>query len=199
MGVTIGVLIYAFVPLAGLVLFIVRQGLNSILAMPHLLWWFIGGSILGVWGLHLLFQLGKRCFSGLPEPRLASRSHGHLSEVRRSLSSAELETYSQEKIKQLLTTLTINLISLRLDISEEEARKLYFRGDWTEDETVKAYFYRERGPLKKRKLLLRWLIKSEKPMFLKETYAVLNRLSHYSHSPDGGKFDHPNDSDKPGL
>jgi hypothetical protein len=118
-----------------------------------------------------------------------------MGELRSSLYEARWETYSQDKVRQLLSSLAIHLISLRLDISEEEARKLYFRADWTEDEIVKAYFYKERAAVKKRRLLPRWFKKSGPSLFLKETGQILNRLGHYSHSINGGEFDHANDKD----
>ena len=195
--VLVGVLVYALSPLLNVFLFFFRQGINLILAIPQLVWWLIGGAILTFWGLHLLVQLRKSALlPGVPEPQPARQSRGHLSELRKSLYEADSGSYSQDRVRQHLSTLAIDLISLRLDMSEEEARKLYFRADWTEDQIVKAYLYKEREmATKNRGRLPRWFKKSQPSVFLKETGQVLNRLDHYSHSPNGGKFGHPNDSD----
>ena len=191
--VLLGLLIYALSPLLGLFLVVLRAGVDVILAMPQIVWWLIGVTIMVVWGLHLLLRLGKNALPSIPEPLPLSRSRGRLSELRRSLYEANSGTYSQDKVRQLLSSLVIDLISLRLDISEAEARNLYFRADWTEDEIVKEYLYRERdSTTKKRRRLPKWFKKSEPSLFLKETGQILNRLSHYSHSVNGGKFGHAN-------
>ncbi len=193
--VLVGVLIYVLSPLLNVFLFFFRQGINLTLAVPQIVLWLTGGVILTVWGLHLLVQLKKSALPGIPEPQSTRQSQGHLSELRKSLYEADSGTYSQDRVRQHLSTLAIDLISLRLDVSEEEARKHYFRADWTEDEIVKAYFNKEKDTTaKNRRRLPRWLKKSEGSLFLKEISQVLNRLDHYKHSPNGGKFGHPNDS-----
>jgi hypothetical protein len=194
--ILVGVLIYALSPLLDLFLFVFRQGINLILAMPQIVWWLVGEAILTFWGLHLLVDLGRGAFSEIPDLQPAPRSQGYLRELRKSLYEADSGTYSQDKVRLLLSTLAIDLISLRLDISEEEARKLYFGANWTEDEIVKAYFYKEKDTMaKNRRRLPRWFKKSEPFLFLKETGQILNRLTHYSHSPNGGKFGHTDDND----
>jgi len=183
MVILFGLLLYAISPILDLFLIVLRQGVSLILAMPQLAWWLIGGAILAIWGLHLLVQLGKNAFPGPPEPLSAPRSHGPLSELRGSLYEARSETYSQDKVRQLLSSLAIDLISLRFDIAEEEARRLYFRADWTEDEIVKTYLSKKRDTTaKSRRPLPKWFKKSEPSLFLKETGHILNRLDHYGHS-----------------
>jgi hypothetical protein len=181
--VLVGVLIYVLSPLLKLFLFVFRLGTDLILAMPQLLWWLIGGAILSFWGLHLVLRLGKSTLPGVPEPQLIRQSQGYLSKLRKSLCEADSGTYYQNRIRQHLSALAIDLISLRLDISEEEARNLYFRADWTEDEIVKAYFNKEQdATVKNRRRLSRWFKKSEPSLFLKETGQILDRLDRYSHS-----------------
>jgi hypothetical protein len=166
-----------------LFLVVLRAGVNVILAMPQIVWWFIGVAIMIVWGLHLLLRLGKNALPSIPDPLRLLRTHGRLSELKSCLYEANSETYSQDKVRQLLSSLAIDLISLRLDISEEEARNLYFRADWTEDEILKSYFYRERDTTAKTKRrLARWFKKPEPSSFLKETGEILSRLNHYSRS-----------------
>jgi len=192
----LGLLIYALSPLLDLFLVVLREGVNVILAVPQLLWWLIGVAVLTISGLHLLLRLAESAFSGQAKPLPPLRSHGRLSEVRGSLHEALSEIYWQEKVRQLLSSLTIDLISLRLDIPEEEGRKRYFRADWTEDEILKSYFYRERDTTaKSRRRLAKWFTKSKPSSFLKETGEILNRLNYYSRSVNGGKFGHANGND----
>lgn len=194
--VLMGVLIFVLSPLLNLFLFFIRQGINLILAIPQLVWWLTGGAILSFWGLHLLAQLRKNMFPKVPRPKPSRLFQGRLSELRKSLYEADLGTYFQDKVRKRLSTLAMDLISLRLDVSEEEARKYYFNGDWTEDEIVKTYFNKEKDiPVKNRGRLRRWIKKSQPSLFIIETGQVLNRLDHYKHSLDRGKFGHPNDND----
>jgi hypothetical protein len=180
--VLVGVLIVLIYVLSrpNMFLFFLRQGINLVLATPQFVWWLTGGAILSFWGLYLLLQLRKGALPETPDPRPGRQSQGHLNELRKSLYETDLGTYSQDRVRQNLSTLAIDLIFLKLDISEEEARNLYFRADWTQDEIVKAYFYKQRATIKRRRLLSKWFKKSERTLFLKETSQVLNRLSHYS-------------------
>jgi hypothetical protein len=181
----LGLLIYALFPLLGLFRVVLRAGVNLLLAMPQTVWWVIGVTIVTVWGVHLLLRLGKRALPNTARPFTTASFHGRLSELRESLYGADSSTYAQDRIRQCMSTLTIDLISLRLDISEEEARKLHFKADWTEDEILKSFFDRKRNaPDRTQKRLTAWFKKSKPSPFLKETAEILDRLTHYRHSVD---------------
>jgi len=181
--VVAGLLIYMFSCLLDLFLVVLREGMNLFIAMSQIVWCLIGITIMIVWGFRLLAQLGKRLFTTRPQPQPGMHFRGRMGELRSSLCKACWETYLQDKVRKLLSSLAIDLISLRLDISGEEARKLYFRVDWTEDEILKSYFYNERDTTAKtRRRLLKWFKKPKPSSFLKETVEALNRLSDYSHS-----------------
>jgi hypothetical protein len=176
-----GGMFYALSPLLYLFAFIFRQGIHLIIALPQIVWWLIGGAILTFYGLHVFVRLQKSAFPKIPEPQFPPQSQGRLAERRRSLYEANSGAYSRDEVRRFLSTLAIDLISLKLDISEEAARKLYLRGDWTEDEILKTYFYKEKDTtaLKKRKRLLRWFKEPEPSPFLKDTSQIMNRLTHY--------------------
>lgn len=191
-----GLLIYALSPLWSLFLVTFRAGAILVLAVPQIIWWFIGVMLMIVWGGHLLFRLGKSALPSERVPLPLLRSSGRLNEIRRSLSEADAGMYSQDKVRQLLSSLAIDLISLRLDLSEEEARKVYFLGEWTEDEKIRAYFDKQRDTtVKGRRPLSRLFKKLEPTPFLRETGEVLDRLKYYSRSFDGGKFDETDGND----
>lgn len=194
--VLIGVLVYLLSPLLNVFLFLFHQGINLILAMPQFVWWLTGVAILTFCGLHLLIQLGKSALPGIPGAQPVRQSQGHLNELRKSLYETDSGTYAQDRVRQHLSNLAIDLISLRLDVSEGEARNRFFRADWTEDGFAKVYFYKEKETtVKNRSRLPRWLKKSKASLFLNETGQILDRLDHYSHSTSGGKFGHTNDND----
>ena len=188
-----GLVIYGLYPFLiygmELLLFIMTQGLSALLALPQLLWWLAGTIFLTFWGLKLLLRLGENTFSGPGSPLTAAAFHGRLQALHRRLYDAGLGHYSQEEVRQLFRLLTIDLIALKLDLSEEEARKVFFRGDWTQDHVLKAYLHKERGFLTQRRgqRLLQWLGRSESPSFLQETRDVLNHLEAYRSFSNGGE------------
>jgi hypothetical protein len=189
-----GLVICALYPLLiqgmELLLFIMVQGGSALLALPQMLWWLSGAIFLTFWGLKLLLRLGKHIFSASKSPFHRPSLHGRLSALWQYLYSARSEgSYSQDEVRQFLRLLTIDLIALKLDISEEEARKRFFQGDWTQDHVLKAYLYKERDFVTQMlgKRFLRWLKRSERPVFLEETREVVNRLKEYRNFADGGK------------
>ena len=125
-----GLVIYALYPLLiygmELLLFIMAQGISTLLALPQLLWWLSGAIFLTFWGLRVLLRLGTNFFSAPGRPLPAAAFHGRLQALRRRLYDAKSGPYSQDEIRQLLRLLTIDLIALKLDFSEEEARKRFF-------------------------------------------------------------------------
>ena len=188
-----GLVIYALYPLLiygmELFLFVMVQGLSVLLALPQLLWWLTGAIFLTFWGLKLLLRLGTNLFSAPGRPRPAAAFHGRLQALRRRLYAAKSGPFSQDEIRQLLRLLTIDLIALKLDLSEEEARKRFFQGDWTRDPVLKAYLYKKRDLVRQRlgQRFMQWLRKLETPSFLQETREVLNHLEAYRSFSDGGE------------
>jgi hypothetical protein len=188
-----GLVIYALYPLLiygmELLLFIMVQGFSVLLALPQLLWWLAGAIFVTFWGLKLLLRLGTNFFSAPGRPLPPAAFHGRLQALRRRLYDAKSGPYSQDEIRQLLRLLTIDLIALKLDLSEEEARKRFFQGDWTINHVLKAYLYKERDSVRQRlgQRFMRWFRKLETPSFLQETRDDLNHLEAYRSFCDGGE------------
>jgi hypothetical protein len=189
-----GGVIYVLYPLLiygmELLLFVMAQGISFLWALPQILWWLSGAIFLTFWGLKLWLPLGESIFSASKSPLHRPSLHGRLSVLRQTLDSARSDgSYSQDKVRQLLRLLATDLIALKLDISEEEARKRFFQGDWTQDHVLKAYLYKEREFVTQMlgKRFLRWLKRSERPVFLEETREVVDHLKKYRDFSDGGK------------
>ena len=196
----IGILICALVAFFDPLLFLFRKGMALILAMPQRLWWFVGVGGFTVWGFCLLVHLGKKALSGREEPRPVLQPQGDLSQLCKFLEEARSGPYYQDRVRQRLSNLAVDLISLRLDLSEEEARKVYFREDWTEDELVRAYFFKgKENPLKNERSRSRDVRRLGPSLFLKETDQILDRLSHYYHAPNGGEIGYSDDNHQPGI
>jgi len=188
-----GLLLYTAYPLLiygmNLLLFIIVQGVSVLLALPQVLWWLLAVIIFIFLGLKLLLRLGKNIFSGSGIPLTVLSFHGRLSALRQCICSARSAPYSQDEVRQLLRSLAIDLIALKLDISQEEARNRFSREDWTQDQTLKVYLYKERD-FEARRLgqrLLQWFRKSETPEFLRETKETIARLKYYRDFADGGE------------
>lgn len=189
-------LIYSLSPFWGLFLFFFQQGINLILAMPQIVLWLIGGTVLAYWAFHLFLKLAKSMFPGIPKPQSVQRIQGNLGELRRSIHEVDPGTYSQGRIRQLLSSLAIDLISIRLDISEEESRKIFFAAEWTEDDILKSYFYDKKSTTSKNKWSFpRFFKKFESSSLLDETGQVLDRLNYYGDLENGGKFGHRDGND----
>lgn len=189
-----GGVIYVLYPLLiygmELILFIMIQGGSALLALPQKLWWLTGAIFLIFVGLKLLFRLGEGIFTASKSPSHTPSLHGRLSALQQNLYNVRLDgSYSQDKVRQHLRLLATDLIALKLDISEEEARKRFFQGDWTQDHVLKAYLYKEREFVTQMlgKRFLRWLKRSERPVFLEETREVVDHLKKYRDFSDGGK------------
>jgi hypothetical protein len=186
-----GLVIYALYPLLiygmELFLFVTVQGLSVLLALPQLLWWLAGAMFLTFWGLKLLLRLGTNFLWAPGRPLPAAAFHGRLQALRHRLYAATSGPFSQDEIRQLLRLLTIDLIALNLDLSEEEARKRFFQGDWTSDHVLKAYLYKERHLVRQGlgQRFMQWFRKLETPSFLQETGDILNHLETYRSFSDG--------------
>ena len=168
------------------------QGLAILGALPQVLWWTLGVAIFTLWGSIVLRRLaGSKWELSRREPAPLYLP-GRLGFIYQSLSHARAESYSQEKVTDILQSLTIDLISLRRDIPEEEARRRFRQGDWTEDPDLLSYFdqrssFASKGPR-------RWYRgrKSPSPDFLKKTQGILDRLQSFNAVPDRrGKIDIP--------
>lgn len=164
-----------------------RGGIFVLLALPQVLWWGIGVAILSIWGLLILVNLGINKLSSANEPSTLPSSQGRFRAIHRSLSQAGLGSHYQDEVRNILRFLAIDLITLKLDISEEEARQRVQQGDWTEDQALKAYFSQERTREEKGQGFWRRFKRKKSPAFLEETQETLDRLRSYSNFSDGGK------------
>jgi hypothetical protein len=134
--------------------------------------------------------------SRLSKPRKKKRQpydhdyHGRFREIQQSLSRARSGRYSQGEVRNIFRSLAIDLIALKLDIPEEEARQRFHRGDWTEDRALKAYFSEDLTQEEEGQGLWRQFRRVKAPAFLEETQETLERLKSYSNFSNGGeKFD----------
>ncbi len=164
-------------------------GMLILLDLPQMLWWAVGVTFLIFWGLRVLFSLGM---GGLRNSRKRKgQAHGHdyhgrFRAIQQSLLWASHGRYSQGEMRETFRSLAIDLISLKLDIPEEEAIKRFHRGDWIEDGALKAFFSEGLTQEEERHGLWRRLKRKKSPVFLEETQEALNRLKSYSHFSEGG-------------
>jgi len=190
LSATLGALvIYSVFPL-------LVQGMDSLLrfilggifilsALPQMLWWAAGVTVLTFWGLRILINLVTR---KSPEPyekggQAEDQNYrGRLRVIYQRLLGASSGRYYQEEARNILRSLAVDWIALKLDISEEEARERFLQGNWTEDRTLKAYFFedppwgREKQGFWRR---FRRFKRKENRTFLEETEKALDRLKSY--------------------
>jgi hypothetical protein len=193
--VTLGALfIYFTFPLLvqgmnSLIKFIIG-GIFILLALPQMLWWGVGVTILIFWGLRVLMNLeiSRLSKSGKREGQPYDYDyHGRFRVIRQRLLGASSRRYSQDEVRNILRSLAIELIALKLDISEEEARQRFRQGDWTEDRALEAYFLPEPHRGKEKQGLWRRFKRTKSPAFLEETQEALDRLKSYRNFSEGRK------------
>lgn len=171
-------------------LMFIEGGIFILLVLPQMLWWGVGMTVLIFWGLQVLINLG---ISGLRDSRKKEGNsydhdyHGHFRAIQQRLLQASSGRYYQDEVKNILRSLAIDLITLKLDIPEEEARKRFQQGDWTEDQALKAYLSQELFRGKEGQGLWRRFKRKKSQAFLEETQEALDRLKSYSNFSDGGK------------
>ena len=184
--------IYRFETLFALTVELVRL----VLALPQIIWWLISVAILTLWGLGFMIKLGEDSLSG-PKGTSINPPLGHLRILRDSLHDARLGRYSQDRVRQRLRNLAVDLISIRVGLPEDKARERVNQETWTYDEVLKSYLSQElKAPsqgIKQR--LSQWLRPAEPHPFLIETKDALNRLNSYISSIDEGGETDVTDSD----
>ena len=153
-------------------------------ALPQILWWILGGMFLVLWGLKVIIQLGSRELEGKKEARIHLPFSGRLRAIYRTLFRSELGWYSQNEVRNLLQSRAIDLIALKLDISEKEAQRRFQKGDWTEDPLLKTYFSEDRNREPEKHGLWRRFMKSKRPNVLAAARNVLERLEAYDDFPE---------------
>ena len=165
-------------------------GIFILLALPQMLWWGAGMTILIFWGLQVLINLG---IGRLPSSHKKEGQsydhdfHGRFRAIQQRLLRASSRRYYQDEVKNILRSLAIDLISLKLDISEQEAKERFRQGDWTQDQALKDYFFEEPAWEKEREGLWRRFKRAKAPAFLEKTQKALDRLKSYGNFSDGGK------------
>jgi hypothetical protein len=180
---TAGLLIYAAYPFlvygfkaAFLLLF---AAVSALLALPRLLWWLSGVLLLCFLISKLLLQWGRTLFRRSSKIRPMRLFPGRLNDVYEWLEQANTGgAYSRDRVSELCGALAVDFIALKLDLSQEDARKLFWTGDWTRDENLKTYFFEKQKPGTSTILgrLQQRFGKSRVPGFLKETRIIINHL-----------------------
>jgi len=161
-------------------------------ALPQILWWFVGGAFLVVWALGVIVHLAGREPAGKKEGKSDFPFSGRLRAIHRTLFRGGSGRYFQDEVRNLLRARAVDLIALKLDISEEEAQKRFQKGDWTEDPLLQMYFSEEKNWGKEKRSLWSRLKKSKSPDFLEKARTVLERLETYGNFPHRkGKYDPP--------
>ena len=170
---------------------LILGGIFILLALPQMLWWGVGLTVLISWGLGVLINLG---ISGLRDSRKKEGQpydhayHGRFSFIQqRLLGAASGSRYYQDEVKNILRSQAIDLITLKLDISKEEARQRFQQGDWTEDQVLKAYLSQELFRGKEGQGLWRRFKRKKSQAFLEKTQKALDRLKSYNNFSDEGK------------
>jgi hypothetical protein len=154
-------------------------------ALPQVLWWIVGLAFLVFWGLGIIVLSAGRELAGKKESRENSLFSGRLRAIHRTLSRGGAGWYFQDEVRNLLRSLAVDLISLKLAIPEEEARQRFQKEDWTEDLLLKTYFSGERTWEKERPGLWRRLRKPDPSDFLETARTTLERLKAYGN--DSGR------------
>jgi hypothetical protein len=183
------VLLYISFPLlvegVGSFLVILVLGATILRALPQVVWWIMGLTFLVLWGLGIIVLLAGRELAGKKESRGNSPFSGRLRAIYRTLSRGGAGWYFQDEVRNLLRSLAVDLISLKLAIPEEEALQRFQKGDWTEDLLLKTYFSEERNWEKERQGLWRRFRKSDPSHFLETARTTLARLKDYGN--DSGR------------
>jgi hypothetical protein len=152
-------------------------------ALPQILCWLVGGAFLVFWGLGVIVHLASRELAGKKEARVHSPVSGRLRAIHRTLSRGGSGWYFQDEVRNLLRSRAVDLIALKLDISEDEAQQRFQNGDWTEDPLLKEYFSEEKNRGKEKQGLWPRLKKSGPPDFLEKARTALGRLETYGNFP----------------
>jgi hypothetical protein len=153
-------------------------------ALPQVLWWNLGLAILGGWGLIGLARRSKLRWPGFSKEKSSFPfSSGPLRSLYQSFGQARGSAYGQEKIMNQLQSLAIDLLTLKRNLPEEEGRKIFRQGDWTDDPELLSFFQERPAFREKRPGILRRRIKSFEPDFLLKSQKVLDRLRSWADGP----------------
>jgi hypothetical protein len=159
-------------------------------AMPQILWWVVGGAFLVFWGFGVIVRLASRELAGKEKGKVDFTFSGRLRAIHRILFRGGSGRYFQDEVRNLLRARAVDLIALKLDISEEEAQKRFQEGDWTEDPLLQMYFSEEKSWGKEKRSPWPWFKISRPPAFLEKARTALERLEIYGNFPHRkGKYD----------
>jgi hypothetical protein len=159
-------------------------------ALPQILWWILGAAFLVLWGLGVIVHLAGRELAGKKKTKADRPFSGRLRGIHRTLLRGASGRYFQDEVRNLLRARAVDLIALKLDISEEEAQKRFQEGDWTEDPLLQMYFSEEKSWGKEKRSPWPWFKISRPPAFLEKARTALERLEIYGNFPHRkGKYD----------
>ena len=161
-------------------------------ALPQVLWWAMAGVILALCGLRIIIRLWSRLPAREDMSKMEFSPAGRMGAIQKALVRSGSGKYFREEAKHLLRSLAVDLMVLKLELSEEEVKWRLIQGDWTDDPALKAFFSEEPDREKEKQGRWPWLKRSKPPAFLDEVRNILDRLKAYTDFPEGkGRYDHP--------
>jgi membrane protein implicated in regulation of membrane protease activity len=151
-------------------------------ALPQAFWWAMATVLFTIWGLRIVIRMGSEW---RPRRKMneAESLGGRIETIHEVFTRAESSKYSQEEIRNLLRSLVLDLIVLKLDIPETEARESLTRGNWTEDLLLKTFFAKRPELVEEKHSRWPWSKESSTPAFLDEVRNILDRLESYGDFP----------------
>lgn len=163
---------------------LIMLGMRLLGDLPQWFWWAAGIAALSICGLGISGNLLSMMWLRAKESPSALVAPGRLGTIHRSLSRKGYGEYRRRELRDLVGSLAVDLITLKRDIPESDALRIFREGDWTDDPGLGSYLFpressREQSPGRRR-----WFRKSKPASFLEETHDALERLIAYSKSEE---------------
>jgi uncharacterized membrane protein (DUF485 family) len=152
-------------------------------ALPQALLWAMATLLLSIWGSRIIIRVGSEWRPRRKMNKVESLG-GRMEAIHNVFTRAESSKYSQDEVRNLLRSLVLNLIVLKLEISEAEARDRLIQGNWTEDSLLKTFFAKKPDLGEEKHSRWSWSKESSTPAFLDEVRNILDRLESYGDFPN---------------
>lgn len=130
-----GLALFSFHGLGASLVQAIAAGWESVEGLSQALWWLLGGLIPALWALKLLATLARRALNPRKAAAQEKARPGRMRQIQGLLERGPQSRYAQEETSALLRTLAIDLIALRRDVTEEEARQILL-SDGADEEAV---------------------------------------------------------------